>query len=295
MLLGAHWAYVEIGWGGYWAWDPVENAALMPWLAATAFLHSVMVQEKKGMLKVWNMVLVTAAFALAHLRHFLTRSGVVSRSTRSSSRRSAPGCSAFIAVVLAVAASLIVWRLPMLRADHQLESVVSREATFLFNNLLLLALAFADPVGRDLPDPVARPCAASGRRVSTPYYNFFLVIFGLPLLAADRDRAADRVAKGVGRQPGPHVPLAGHRRPWRPAGCSACSALGSSAGRADGALAVRVRDDHDRPRVRPRHVRPAGDRRRLLAARRWSTWSAATGAATAATSCTWRSCCWWSA
>ena len=77
MLLGAHWAYVEIGWGGYWAWDPVESAALMPWLAATAFLHSVMVQEKKGMLKVWNMVLVIAAFALCLFGDFLTRSGVV--------------------------------------------------------------------------------------------------------------------------------------------------------------------------------------------------------------------------
>ena len=91
MLLGAHWAYVEIGWGGYWAWDPVENAALMPWLAATAFLHSVMVQEKKGMLKVWNMVLVTATFALCDLRHVPhPQRRRVDRSTRSWSR--AVGC-----------------------------------------------------------------------------------------------------------------------------------------------------------------------------------------------------------
>ena len=78
ILLGAHWAYVELGWGGYWAWDPVENAALMPWLVATAFLHSVMVQEKRGMLKVWNMVLVSGAFTLSLFGTFLTRSGVVS-------------------------------------------------------------------------------------------------------------------------------------------------------------------------------------------------------------------------
>ncbi len=182
MLLGAHWAYVEIGWGGYWAWDPVESAALMPWLAATAFLHSVMVQEKKGMLKVWNMVLVIAAFALCIFGDFLTRSGVVQSVHSFVQSAVGPWLLGFLAVVLAGSLGLLIVRLPTLRADHKLESVVSREATFLFNNLLLLALAFAVLWGVVFPilSEAVRGVRAT---VATPYYNFFLVIFGLPLLA----------------------------------------------------------------------------------------------------------------
>ena len=182
MLLGAHWAYVEIGWGGYWAWDPVESAALMPWLAATAFLHSVMVQEKKGMLKVWNMVLVITAFALCIFGDFLTRSGVVQSVHSFVQSAVGPWLLGFLAVVLAGSLSLLIARLPTLRADHKLESVVSREATFLFNNLLLLALAFAVLWGVVFPilSEAVRGVRAT---VATPYYNFFLVIFGLPLLA----------------------------------------------------------------------------------------------------------------
>ena len=181
MLLGAHWAYVEIGWGGYWAWDPVESAALMPWLAATAFLHSVMVQEKKGMLKVWNMVLVSTAFSLAIFGDFLTRSGVVNSVHSFVQSAIGPWLLGFLAVVIAFSVSMIVWRLPLLRADHKLESVVSREATFLFNNLLLLALCFAICWGVIFPilSEAVRGIRSS---VSTPYYNFFLVMFGLPLL-----------------------------------------------------------------------------------------------------------------
>jgi cytochrome c-type biogenesis protein CcmF len=181
MLLGAHWAYVEIGWGGYWAWDPVESAALMPWLAATAFLHSVMVQEKKGMLKVWNMVLVSTAFSLAIFGDFLTRSGVVNSVHSFVQSAIGPWLLAFLAVVIAFSVSMIVWRLPLLRADHKLESIVSREATFLFNNLLLLALCFAICWGVIFPilSEAVRGIRSS---VSTPYYNFFLVMFGLPLL-----------------------------------------------------------------------------------------------------------------
>ena len=182
MLLGAHWAYVEVGWGGYWAWDPVENAALMPWLAATAFLHSVIVQEKKGMLKVWNMVLVSAAFSLALFGDFLTRSGVVQSVHSFVQSPVGPHLLGFIAVVLAFATTLIIWRLPLLRADHRLESVVSREATFLFNNLLLLALAFAVLWGVIFPI-LSEAVRGVRSTVSTPYYDFFLVIFGLPLLA----------------------------------------------------------------------------------------------------------------
>ncbi|HVG66771.1 MAG TPA: heme lyase CcmF/NrfE family subunit [Gaiellales bacterium] len=181
MLLGAHWAYVEIGWGGYWAWDPVENAALMPWLAATAFLHSVMVQEKKGMLKVWNMVLVSIAFSLSLLGTFLTRSGVVNSIHAFVQSDVGIYLLGFIAIVIAFATVLIIWRLPLLRSEHRLESIVSREATFLFNNLLLLALAFTILWG--VLFPVLSETVRDVRStVSTPYYNFFLVAFGLPLL-----------------------------------------------------------------------------------------------------------------
>src|SRR5437867_1461432 len=130
-LLGAHWAYVEVGWGGYYAWDPVENAALMPWLAATAFLHSVMVQEKKGMLKVWNMLLVILAFSLSLFGTFLTRSGVVNSIHSFTQSSIGPWFLGFIAVVAAAAIALVLSRLPHLRAQTKLESPISREASFL--------------------------------------------------------------------------------------------------------------------------------------------------------------------
>src|SRR5213082_2048281 len=139
-LLGAHWAYVEIGWGGYYAWDPVENAALMPLLAATAFLHSVMIQEKRGMLRVWNMVLVALAFCLSIFGTFLTRSGVIQSIHSFAKSPLGAWFLAFICVLAIGSTVLIIWRLPLLRARTKLESLVSREATFLYNNLLLVAL-----------------------------------------------------------------------------------------------------------------------------------------------------------
>src|SRR5438067_369683 len=135
-LLGAHWAYVEVGWGGYYAWDPVENAALMPWLAATAFLHSVMIQERKGMLKVWNMVLVALAFELSVFGTFLTRSGVVN-SIHSFAKSPIGGWFlAFVVISSLFSLGLILWRLPFLKARTRLESALSREAAFLYHNLL---------------------------------------------------------------------------------------------------------------------------------------------------------------
>src|SRR5256885_1889124 len=142
-LLGAHWAYVEIGWGGYYAWDPVENAALMPWLAATAYLHSVMIQEKRGMLKVWNVLLVTLAFCLSVFGTFLTRSGIIQSIHSFTQSSIGPWFLGFICFVTAGSLALIFVRLPLLRAKTRLESLVSREATFLYNNLLLVALEFA--------------------------------------------------------------------------------------------------------------------------------------------------------
>ena len=139
-LLGAHWAYEEVGWGGYYAWDPVENAALMPWLAATAFLHSVMIQEKRGMLKVWNVVLVSLAFCLSLFGTFLTRSGVISSIHSFTQSSIGPWFLGFICVVVAFSVGMILYRLPLLRTRTRLESLVSREATFIYNNLLLVAL-----------------------------------------------------------------------------------------------------------------------------------------------------------
>jgi cytochrome c-type biogenesis protein CcmF len=180
-LLGAHWAYVEVGWGGYYAWDPVENAALMPWLAATAFLHSVMIQEKRGMLKVWNVLLVLLAFALALFGTFLTRSGVVN-SIHSFTQSSIGGWFlTFIAVVVAASLALVLYRLPLLKSPTKLESPVSREAAFLYNNLLLLALCLAILWGVVYPmlsEAVRGEQVVLGRS----YYDFFLRAFGLPLL-----------------------------------------------------------------------------------------------------------------
>ncbi len=180
-LLGAHWAYVEIGWGGYYAWDPVENAALMPWLAATAYLHSVMIQEKRGMLRVWNMVLVALAFCLSLFGTFLTRSGVI-QSIHSFAQSPLGGWFlGFICIVVAGTTALIIIRLPLLRAKTRLESLVSREATFLYNNLLLVALCLTILWGVIYPI-VSQLVRGETSTVSKPYYNFFLHTFGLPLL-----------------------------------------------------------------------------------------------------------------
>jgi cytochrome c-type biogenesis protein CcmF len=180
-LLGSHWAYTEIGWGGYYAWDPVENAALMPWLAATAFLHSVMIQEKRGMLKVWNMILVALAFNLSLFGTFLTRSGVLS-SVHAFSKSSIGGWFlGFLALMVVFSVALIYLRLPLLRTKTKLESLVSREATFLYNNLLLVALALTILWGVLYPI-VSEAVRGETRAVSKPYYDFFLHTFGLPLL-----------------------------------------------------------------------------------------------------------------
>jgi cytochrome c-type biogenesis protein CcmF len=181
ILLGAKWAYEEVGWGGYYAWDPVENAALMPWLAATAFLHSVMVQEKKNMLRVWNAALVAGAFCLSIFGTFLTRSGLINSIHSFAQSPIGAWFLAFICIAAAFSTGLIVWRLPLLRARTKLESLASREAAFLYNNLLLVAFTLTILWG------VAFPLLSDAVRgqavtVGPPYYDFFLKVFGLPLL-----------------------------------------------------------------------------------------------------------------
>ncbi|MEM6289643.1 MAG: cytochrome c-type biogenesis CcmF C-terminal domain-containing protein [Myxococcota bacterium] len=143
LVLGGLWAYEELGWGGYWAWDPVENAGLFPWLTCTAFLHSVMVQERRGMLKVWNLVLIILSFWLTIFGTFLTRSGVVqSVHAFGEDPQLAWTFGIFMVIILAVSFGLLFWRLPLLRARNELESVLSREFAFLLNNWLFLLSAF---------------------------------------------------------------------------------------------------------------------------------------------------------
>jgi len=142
IFLGAHWAYAVLGWGGYWGWDPVENASLMPWLTGTAFLHSVMMQEKRGMLKVWNMWLIFSTFLLSIFGTFLTRSGVVSSVHAFAQSSIGDWFVGFLALTLATCVFFFIKNRSHLKSEHKLESLVSRESSFLFNNLLLLIACF---------------------------------------------------------------------------------------------------------------------------------------------------------
>ena len=142
MLLGGKWAYEELGWGGYWAWDPVENAALMPWITGTAFLHSILVQEKRGMLKVWNMVLVSLSFIMCIFGTFLTRSGVVSSVHAFASSELGPFFVVFMIFTALFSAYFIISRLSILKSDRPFNSFLSREAGFLYNNVILLTALF---------------------------------------------------------------------------------------------------------------------------------------------------------
>jgi cytochrome c-type biogenesis protein CcmF len=141
ILFGARWAYVELGWGGYWAWDPVENASLMPWLVATAYLHSVVVQEKRGLMKVWNVSLIAATFALCLFGTFLTRSGVISSVHAFAESTMGPLLIGFTGLIVVVSAALLLWRLPDLRRTRRFGALVSRESSFLLTNVLLVAMA----------------------------------------------------------------------------------------------------------------------------------------------------------
>jgi cytochrome c-type biogenesis protein CcmF len=142
VFLGAHWAYSVLGWGGYWGWDPVENASLMPWLTGTAFLHSVMMQEKRGMLKTWNMWLIFSTFMLSIFGTFLTRSGVVSSVHAFAQSSIGDWFVGFLAIIFATCLFFYIKNRSHLRSEHKLESLVSRESSFLFNNLLLLVACF---------------------------------------------------------------------------------------------------------------------------------------------------------
>src|SRR3989442_143191 len=180
-LLGARWAYEVLGWGGYWAWDPVENAAFMPWLVSTAYLHSVMIQEKRDMLRVWNVVLVLLTFALTIFGTFLTRGGGISSVHSFTQSGLGPFFIGFLVFVLLVAVGVLAFRLPELRTPATMESFLSREAAFLFNNLVLVGIAFAVFWGTVFP-----VLSEWGRgvkiTVGPPFFNRVNAPLGLVLL-----------------------------------------------------------------------------------------------------------------
>ena len=182
ITLGMWWAYEELGWGGYWAWDPVENASFLPWLTMTAFLHSVMIQEKRGMLKKWNVILIVLSFMLSIFGTFITRSGIIS-SVHSFTQSN---LGYFFLVFLILAAGFLVWllssRLPLLETEARLESMVSREASFLFNNLLLVGMAFAILWGTLFPI-ISELIRGVQVTVGPPFFNRVNTPIALGLLA----------------------------------------------------------------------------------------------------------------
>jgi cytochrome c-type biogenesis protein CcmF len=181
ILLGALWSYTELGWGGYWAWDPVENAALMPWLVGTAFLHSIIVQEKRGMLKIWNASLIVATFVLALLGTFLVRSGVLSSIHAFGASTIGPQFLVFIGLVVVFSVALILSRLDSLQSEARLDSLVSREAFFLLNNLVLLALALVIMWGTFFP-LISEAVTGHEASVGPPWFNSITTPLALVLV-----------------------------------------------------------------------------------------------------------------
>ncbi len=182
ITLGMWWAYVELGWGGYWAWDPVENASFLPWLTMTAFLHSVMIQEKRGMLKRWNLGLIVGTFLLSIFGTFITRSGVIASVHSFTQSNVGYFFLAFLVVAAVLSFTLLYTRWPELEAEVQLESMLSREAAFLFNNLLLVGIAFSVLWGTLFPI-LSEAVRGTKITVGPPFFNRVNVPLGLLLLA----------------------------------------------------------------------------------------------------------------
>jgi cytochrome c-type biogenesis protein CcmF len=180
IVLGARWSYSELGWGGYWAWDPVENASLMPWLTGTAFLHSVMIQEKRGMLKVWNVSLVLATGVLAILGTFLVRSGILESIHAFGASTLGIPFLALIVVLIGGSIALVASRAESLRSEHRLDSLLSREAVFLLNNLVLVLLCAVIFFGTFFP--LISEALGSERRVGPPWFDSYTVPLTLVLV-----------------------------------------------------------------------------------------------------------------
>jgi len=181
IVLGMWWAYVELGWGGYWAWDPVENASLLPWLINTAFLHSIMVQEKRGMLRKWNVTLVVSAFLLSIFGTFITRSGIISSVHSFAQSPVGNWFAGFLILCIVVCVYLVTTRLRDLETKAELESMVSREAAFLYNNLLFVGIAFSVLWGTLFPI-ISEAVRGEKITVGPPFFNAVNVPLGLLLL-----------------------------------------------------------------------------------------------------------------
>src|SRR5579875_2098209 len=229
IFLGAHWAYEVLGWGGYWGWDPVENASLLPWLTMTAFLHSVMMQEKRGMMKMWNMWLIFTTFLLAIFGTFLTRSGVVSSVHAFAQSSIGTWFVWFLALAFATCVYFFVRNRETLRSEHRLESLVSRESSFLFNNLVLLVSCFAVLWGTLFP-VLSEWVTGSKVTVGPPFFNrvnvpiaiFLVLLTGVGPLLAWRQTSLDSLKRNF-LWPAVLMVLtaialiAGGMRPWKDA------------------------------------------------------------------------------
>ncbi|MFQ5671084.1 MAG: heme lyase CcmF/NrfE family subunit [Acidobacteriota bacterium] len=181
ILLGSWWAYLELGWGGYWAWDPVENASLMPWLCGTAFLHSAVIQERRRMLKIWNIVLIAAAFSLSILGTFITRSGIISSVHSFAQSEVGYFFLFFLIAIICGTLALLLYRLPELHAKTRIESIVSRESAFLFNNVLFTGMVFAVLWGTLFPI-LSEWVRGTKISVTQTWFNTFNVPLGLAIL-----------------------------------------------------------------------------------------------------------------
>ena len=181
IILGSYWAYIELGWGGYWAWDPVENASLMPWLTGTAFLHSVMIQEKRRMLKVWNMLLIIITFTLCIFGTFITRSGIISSVHAFAESNIGSFFSVFLAITFVGSLALLLFRLPHLKGEHELDSILSKESMFMFNNLILVGMCCTVFVLTVFP-LFSESLTGNKITIGPPVYNQVNVPWGLVLL-----------------------------------------------------------------------------------------------------------------
>jgi len=204
LLLGGRWAYDVLGWGGYWAWDPVENAAFMPWLAGTAFLHSVQIQEKRGMLKIWNMVLIILTYGLVIFGTFITRSGVIDSVHAFARSAVGPAFFGFIALTSIASVWMLLRRLDDLRSDNRLQSLASREAIFLLNNLLFMTLTLSVFIGTVFPmvsELLTGEKITVGPpwfdRVTGPQFGLLVFLMGIAPLFAWRRQSVQRLGRNL--------------------------------------------------------------------------------------------------
>ena len=181
LILGGQWAYEELGWGGFWGWDPVENAAFMPWLTGTAFLHSVMIQEKRNMLRIWNVVLIIITYSLTIIGTFLTRSGIVNSVHSFTQSEIGPAFLVFLALILVGSLLLLFKRIQMLESEHKMESVICRENVFLAQNVLLVSIAFTVLLGTTFP-LFAEAIRGTKLSIQAPFFNTVIAPMGYLLL-----------------------------------------------------------------------------------------------------------------